>query len=94
MILTQKSFKAYGKFYSQLPSAVNSCIGKMYPNSVFFFIHLDFSLSCRLFSKIGTGFSDDDLKTLSAKLNEHIIPRKSGQYNVTDQLECDVWFDR
>jgi DNA ligase-1 len=43
--------------------------------------------------KIGTGFSDDDLKTLSASLNEHIIPQKSSQYNVSDQLECDVWFD-
>ena len=43
--------------------------------------------------KIGTGFSDEDLKTLAASLNEHIIPKKSSQYNTTDQLECDVWFD-
>jgi len=43
--------------------------------------------------KIGTGFSDEDLKTLSSSLNKHKIPSKSSQYNVTDQLECDVWFD-
>ena len=36
--------------------------------------------------KIGTGFSDEDLKTLSEKLNEHIIPTKSRQYNVSDQV--------
>jgi DNA ligase-1 len=43
--------------------------------------------------KIGTGFSDEDLKTLSNSLNQHKIPSKSSQYNVSDQLECDVWFD-
>lgn len=43
--------------------------------------------------KIGTGFSDEDLKTLSAGLNEHIIPEKSTQYNVCSTLDCDVWFD-
>lgn len=43
--------------------------------------------------KIGTGFSEEDLKTLSAGLNDHVIPSKSTQYNVSDQLECDVWFD-
>lgn len=43
--------------------------------------------------KIGTGFSDEDLKTLSDELNKHKIPTKSSQYNVSDQLECDVWFD-
>lgn len=43
--------------------------------------------------KIGTGFSDEDLKSLSATLNKSTIPQKSSQYNVTDQLECDVWFD-
>ena len=43
--------------------------------------------------KIGTGFSDDDLKNLAQALNEHIIPTKSSQYNVSDALECDVWFD-
>ena len=43
--------------------------------------------------KIGTGFSDEDLKTLAADLNEHIIDTKSSQYNVSDALECDVWFD-
>lgn len=43
--------------------------------------------------KIGTGFSDEDLKTLAKNLNEHIIEEKSSQYNVSDTLECDVWFD-
>ena len=43
--------------------------------------------------KIGTGFSDEDLQTLSKALNEHKIDSKSSQYNVSDTLECDVWFD-
>lgn len=43
--------------------------------------------------KIGTGFSDDDLKELAASLNQSIIPEKSSQYNVSDTLACDVWFD-
>ena len=43
--------------------------------------------------KIGTGFSDEDLKTLSKGLNNHIIEEKSSQYNVSDTLVCDVWFD-
>ena len=43
--------------------------------------------------KIGTGFSDEDLKELAANLNEHVILSKSNQYNTSDSLECDVWFD-
>jgi DNA ligase 1 len=43
--------------------------------------------------KIGTGFSDEDLKSLAETLNQHITPKKSSQYNTADQLECDVWFD-
>ena len=43
--------------------------------------------------KIGTGFSEEDLKSLANSLNEHIIPTKSSQYNTSDSLECDVWFD-
>jgi DNA ligase-1 len=43
--------------------------------------------------KIGTGFSDEDLQTLSAELNTHKLEEKSSQYNVSDVLECDVWFD-
>lgn len=43
--------------------------------------------------KIGTGFSDEDLKSLSDSLNKHLIVHKSSQYNTSDQLECDVWFD-
>ena len=43
--------------------------------------------------KIGTGFSDEDLKMLAENLNKHKIENKSSQYNVSSQLECDVWFD-
>jgi len=43
--------------------------------------------------KIGTGFSDENLKELAASLNKSIIPEKSTQYNVSDSLACDVWFD-
>lgn len=44
--------------------------------------------------KIGTGFSDEDLVSLSATLNEHKLEGgKSSQYNVTDSLAPDVWFD-
>jgi DNA ligase 1 len=43
--------------------------------------------------KIGTGFSDQDLVTLAESLNQHKIPTKNSQYNVVDQLACDVWFD-
>jgi DNA ligase 1 len=44
--------------------------------------------------KIGTGFSDEDLQSLSATLNEHKLEGgKSSQYVVADGLECDVWFD-
>ena len=43
--------------------------------------------------KIGTGFSDEDLKTLASNLKEHKLENKSSQYVVSDQLECDIWFD-
>jgi len=43
--------------------------------------------------KIGTGFSDENLKELAASLNNSTIPEKSSQYNVSDSLACDVWFD-
>jgi len=45
--------------------------------------------------KIGTGFSDEDLQSLSASLNEHKLEggKKSSQYVVSDSLEPDVWFD-
>jgi DNA ligase-1 len=43
--------------------------------------------------KLGTGFSDEDLKSLTESFNGHIIPNKSSNYNVSDSLECDVWFD-
>ena len=40
----------------------------------------------------GTGFSDEDLQSLSASLNENKIDNKSSQYVVSDTLEPDVWF--
>ena len=43
--------------------------------------------------KIGTGFSDEVLKTLTESFKDHIIPNKTLQYNVSDALECDVWFE-
>ena len=43
--------------------------------------------------KLGTGFSDEDLKTLASGLQGNIISEKSSQYNVSSTLECDVWFD-
>ncbi|KAL3914950.1 MAG: hypothetical protein SGILL_005872 [Bacillariaceae sp.] len=44
--------------------------------------------------KIGTGFSDEDLQTLSKSLNEHKLEGgKASNYIVTDALKCDVWFD-
>jgi len=49
----------------------------------------DFQSVC----KIGTGFSDVALQELAAGFKEHIISKKSSQYIVSEQLECDVWFD-
>jgi DNA ligase-1 len=43
--------------------------------------------------KVGTGFSEEALKTLGDSLKKHVIPTKTSQYSVSDQLECDVWFD-
>jgi DNA ligase 1 len=43
--------------------------------------------------KIGTGFSDEDLKLLHESFQEHIIPSKHAQYNASDTLDCDVWFN-
>ena len=43
--------------------------------------------------KVGTGFSDEDLQELSSSLEPHIIKEKSSQYNISDSMDCDVWFD-
>mmetsp|Transcript_29341 Transcript_29341/g.67368 ORF Transcript_29341/g.67368 Transcript_29341/m.67368 type:complete len:398 (-) Transcript_29341:214-1407(-) len=45
--------------------------------------------------KIGTGFSDENLKMLteSFKTGGHVMADKSSQYQVNDSLECDVWLD-
>jgi len=42
--------------------------------------------------KVGTGFSDEDLRLLCQGLKEHIIPEKTSQYHVSESLECDIWF--
>jgi DNA ligase 1 len=43
--------------------------------------------------KLGTGFSDDDLKNLSESLRDHTIADKPSNYLTSDSLTCDVWFD-
>ena len=43
--------------------------------------------------KIGTGFSDEDLKSLHESFQEHIIPKKHAQLSSSDTLDCDVWFN-
>jgi len=45
--------------------------------------------------KIGTGFSDEDLKDHYASLKPHVIPGPKGYFNVSDNslLQPDVWFD-
>jgi DNA ligase-1 len=43
--------------------------------------------------KLGTGFSDEDLKNLSQSFNDHSINSKAQNYNTSKSLDCDVWFD-
>jgi DNA ligase-1 len=42
-------------------------------------------------TKLGTGFTDEDLKKLPELLNEHIVPRKPSRVQST--LPVDVWFE-
>jgi DNA ligase-1 len=42
-------------------------------------------------TKLGTGFTDEDLKKLPALLKPHIVPRKPPRVQST--LEADVWFE-
>jgi DNA ligase-1 len=42
-------------------------------------------------TKLGTGFTDEDLKKLPELLNEHLVPRKHSR--VQSKLEADVWFE-
>ena len=44
------------------------------------------------FCKIGTGFSDEMLKTLHSLLQEHILDNPCQEYN-TKGFKCDVWFN-
>jgi len=44
--------------------------------------------------KIGTGFSDEDLKNHFDTLSKIVLPKgKPSNYLVTDNFKCDVWFD-
>jgi len=42
-------------------------------------------------TKLGTGFTDEDLKKLPELLREHVVPRKHSR--VQSKLEADVWFE-
>ncbi|XP_041972033.1 DNA ligase 1 [Aricia agestis] len=42
--------------------------------------------------KIGTGFTDDDLKTLSATLDQHIIDEPKNYYRYDNSHAPDAWF--
>jgi DNA ligase-1 len=42
-------------------------------------------------TKLGTGFSDEDLKILPQLLKMHVVPHKSSRVRST--LEADVWFE-
>jgi DNA ligase-1 len=42
-------------------------------------------------TKLGTGFTDEDLKKLLELLSSHVVPRKHSRVQST--LEADVWFE-
>jgi DNA ligase-1 len=42
-------------------------------------------------TKLGTGFTDEDLKKLPELLRQHVVPRKHSR--VQSKLEADVWFE-
>jgi len=42
-------------------------------------------------TKLGTGFTDEDLKKLPEMLRAHVVPRKHSRVQST--LEADVWFE-
>ena len=42
-------------------------------------------------TKLGTGFTDEDLKKLPELLSSHVVPRKHSRVQST--LEADVWFE-
>ena len=42
-------------------------------------------------TKLGTGFSDEDLRKLPELLRSHVVPRKHSRVQST--LEADVWFE-
>jgi DNA ligase 1 len=49
----------------------------------------EFQTSC----KIGTGFSDEDLATHYAFFQDHLLTNKRADYDVTERMYPDVWFD-
>ncbi len=44
-------------------------------------------------SKLGTGFSEEQLKELADSLRPHIIPQPRAYYSYGETLVPDVWFD-
>lgn len=44
-------------------------------------------------SKLGTGFSEEQLQQLADSMRPHIIPQPRNYYRWSDQLVPDVWFD-
>jgi DNA ligase-1 len=42
-------------------------------------------------TKLGTGFTDEDLKKLPELLRKHLVPRRHSR--VQSKLEADVWFE-
>ena len=49
----------------------------------------------QMFIQIGTGFSDENLKTFTTTLEKHKLPDKPKHYSVTDNpnIVPDVWLD-
>ena len=43
--------------------------------------------------KIGTGFSEENLKEFHARLSQHTLDGKRSWYDVTDTFKPDVWLD-
>lgn len=43
--------------------------------------------------KLGTGFSEEDLKKLSEELQAFVIDKPRSYYSFGDSVEADVWFD-
>lgn len=51
------------------------------------------SLLLQVITKIGTGFSDQDLTDHYKTLKEHVISAPRGYYQIADENKPEVWFD-